>query len=255
MSYYTPADDLADLQDSQAHHVYDDAGGQVYEDVANPIARLREAWIQEVGSPILLPYATDVMQQVRDITDTVQAELDELLFKENLNPIQEARDLDLQRTSYVMKAYLRTRLSKIQNHIFFITSEKGREMRKNMSDAESRFADSYMKNVIAKRLNKAVLSDLPKKWAGFDDIDDSPNVDGTASILLPRMCMSLRSSALTFFRFFPRAAFIVPEIVFVRVLRSMRYGEVQDLARDDVVALPYAAVANEIQNGAFQLLE
>ncbi len=145
------------------------------------VAVLRMWWVNEVSAPAILPFQTHAVASLRHHLDEFTAILDAESAAANFSPLQEARVLDLDRSAYVYKSYLRVRLGKIHDSIITLSadSDAGAAARSRLSPAERTFAARYFQSVVQKRLQGALLADLPPRWAKLDEADDAPNLDRT----------------------------------------------------------------------------
>jgi len=146
---------------------------------------LRAAWLHELAAPELLPYEAAAVAYTTAAIERTQTRLDDASLTELPEPVDELRDLDLQRTIYVLKAYLRARLGKIQAHIFFLmgTPETPPAMFDRLSGPERAFAQRFFDEVVMRRLTRTVLGEMPKRFATLEEVDDAPNMQRTLEFL------------------------------------------------------------------------
>lgn len=101
---------------------------------ASPVKLLRQHWISERAAPILLPYQGEllasVLEDVRRLRDHVETASLSLLDNNNEGTINGVRlgdikvqllliETELERVKYIARAYIRTRLAKIDEFRYF----------------------------------------------------------------------------------------------------------------------------------------
>ncbi|KAE8211107.1 hypothetical protein CF327_g5106 [Tilletia walkeri] len=134
------------------------------------ITKLSRAWMEERGSPGILQWKGNMVDGVIDQIDQQVTILDSLLADSATSQEEHFRlslvQLDLERARWLLKAYLRTRLRKIEKFARHIASERDLQVR--LSDVELGYVKKYNELQTA-HLNASVLSYLPEKMRGLTD--------------------------------------------------------------------------------------
>ncbi|KAG0285822.1 GINS complex subunit [Linnemannia gamsii] len=111
-------------------------------DPAGDVAHLTQAWIDERAAPDLLQYQEQCIQRLL-------AKIEEqTLFIEELDPRNDTSVIlsilyqtELERVKFVLRSYLRTRISKIERFCAFVLQDAA--TRKRLSRAELLYAEKY----------------------------------------------------------------------------------------------------------------
>eukprot|EP00095_Tigriopus_kingsejongensis_P008649 maker-scaffold426_size175065-snap-gene-0.38 protein:Tk08649 transcript:maker-scaffold426_size175065-snap-gene-0.38-mRNA-1 annotation:"dna replication complex gins protein sld5-like" len=116
--------------------------------------RLQSAWINEKFAPELLPPQTQVLECMLEQMDIIRSNLAEVGPTDFRVPLHR---MEMQRIRFLMAAYLRLRLDKIQKFIFTLdTSEEAL----NLTSEERQFARSH-RNTLEGHLSHLALSHMP----------------------------------------------------------------------------------------------
>eukprot|EP01139_Manchomonas_bermudensis_P015701 Amastigsp_a510853_14.p2 type:complete len:205 gc:universal Amastigsp_a510853_14:769-155(-) len=131
-----------------------------FEDVvqSSPIARLKRAWINEMFSPEILMFEDDVVQAVREAKIVQEAQIEAATARDAFTANMLRMDLD--RGLYILKAYFRIRLVKIER--FALHLLKDREARSRLSLEEENFAMRFV-DLFERHCRAAFLDKLPAK--------------------------------------------------------------------------------------------
>lgn len=119
------------------------------------LTQLRQAWTNEKRSPELLRYEGACVDEISGLIRTKTTQLDNV--PQDLKDIYQ---LDIDRAQYILKAYLRSRLFKIQKHgNFYLKNEP-----EKLSRAERRFAEK-LKDLHSSHFQASFLHCLPVEEA------------------------------------------------------------------------------------------
>jgi len=149
--------DSSDIFNSESQ-----GGEEEYEEeltAAEVLGKLQEAWMNEKHSPELLEPRMDIVECMLDQISTMEGNLARLGKGDPRLPVHR---LELSRIKFVVNSYLRSRLSKVQRHVFHYTGEgeaRG-EARARMTQEEETFATSYRESVTS-LFHTLVLRNLP----------------------------------------------------------------------------------------------
>ncbi|KAI3993997.1 hypothetical protein MKX01_003010 [Papaver californicum] len=143
---------------------------------------LKGAWRNEKASPEILQFQEDVVRnaraQIQNMEDTVEA------YAENGKDALTVSlyQMDLDRTEFLLRSYLRTRLQKMEKYMIHISKT---ELWNRLSEPEQKFVTSCKENM-ENHLKQSVLSRLPYGYQDFlkqsisseeDDMVPEPQLD------------------------------------------------------------------------------
>ncbi|KAH9299352.1 hypothetical protein KI387_031034, partial [Taxus chinensis] len=159
-----------------------DSAFDTAEDVTD-VELLKRAWRNEKAAPEILVCRHNLVQRAREqiqlMEDTIVASAesgaDDLM--------QSLYRMDLDRTLFLLRSYLRTRLLKIQKYVLHIL--KSEELWNRLSEPEQKFAQKCT-DALQKHLEQSVLSRLPYGYQSMlrqaisseeDDMVPKPQLD------------------------------------------------------------------------------
>ncbi|KAH6808599.1 DNA replication protein-like protein [Perilla frutescens var. frutescens] len=195
---------------------------------------LKSAWRNEKAAPEILKYDAGLVQRSRQQIQLMEEMMDE--FNQNgVDPLTVSLyQMDLDRTMFLLRSYLRTRLQKIEKYIFHI--QKTAEQWNRLSKQEQKFATRCAGD-LKHHLEQSALSKLPDQYQSH-----------------------LRQSAAS------EDEDMVPEphLDAYVVCRSKKYlGAFQlddggeepiDIEADDLYALPYKSIKPLVESGQIDLV-
>jgi GINS complex subunit 4 len=151
----------------------------------SPLASLRVAWVLERCAPELLPFQAAIVNDVQSSIHAAQSKIDN---DEIHRPLLSIHQMDVDRASFVLASYLRTRLAKLQKFITYYLADESR--REKLSAAELEFAQGYNQLVKA-HLTESFLQDIPEQFRGFDADRNpaAPNVNRTSYFPRTHRCL------------------------------------------------------------------
>lgn len=195
---------------------------------------LKCAWRNERAAPEILKYDADLVQRSRQQIQLMEEMVEE--FKKNVvDPLTVSLyQMDLDRTMFMLRSYLRTRLQKIEKYVFHI--KKTAEQWNKLSKQEQKFAMRYA-GVIKHHLEQSVLSKLPDQYqfhlrqsAASEDDDMVPEPELDAYIV----CRSNK---------------------YLGAFQLDDSGEEPiDIEADDLYALPYKSIKPLVESGQINLV-
>ena len=124
-----------------------------------PDEKLMRAWINERCSPVILPYATELVGLIQGRMGRVDQHMLEKADDEQFQKWATYHALELDRIRFLLKSYLRCRLFKIQMYAFNICDDADLMLRLSPSEAE--FAQS-LRNSYASTMHAGVLLALSR---------------------------------------------------------------------------------------------
>lgn len=134
------------------------------------IHQLTHAWLNERGAPELLPWPGALVDTVLDQLQQQQAILDSLMSDAATSEEEHFRlnlvQLDVDRCRWLLRSFLRTRLSKLEKHAPYIVRERTEQLR--LSDMELGYVKRYAQ-LLADHYSTTVLQFLPESMRGLDD--------------------------------------------------------------------------------------
>ncbi|GLJ47098.1 hypothetical protein SUGI_0994560 [Cryptomeria japonica] len=159
-----------------------DSAFDTAEDVTD-VELLKRAWRNEKAAPEILPFRRNLVERAREqiqlMEDTIAASAesgtDDLMLS--------LYRMDLDRTLFLLRSYLRTRLLKIEKYVLHVL--KSEELWNKLSEAEQKFAQKCT-DALQKHLEQSVLSRLPYGYQSMlrqaisseeDDMVPEPKLD------------------------------------------------------------------------------
>lgn len=160
--------DSQDLSDEQ--HTDDD------------YTNMKNFWVQEMNSPELLPHQSELYSMLLALLGQKQDILDELQSQTQNGPVDPSLvslaanicKIDIDRLSFLLADYTRTRLEKIEMHALH-----NRNLTDRMSDAEVAYLKGYGE-LFESHMRRSVTNHIPKDaWKKLDDngMIDSPDLN------------------------------------------------------------------------------
>lgn len=171
-----------DFRTSNSQLLNDGDEGEEFESPYQVYRRLTDIVINETVAPELLPFEESI---VECILDQIQHMSDNLKkYGRKLETFcAEQHQIELERFSYVINNYYRTRIKKIETdapRLITILKTDSEKASKLFSDLEMRFLDKYLSSVDS-HLNRTVLQKLPPNMRSFRmsdvRIDDKKQFD------------------------------------------------------------------------------
>lgn len=148
------------------------------------LARLTKVWVHERLAPELLPYEGELIERIlegmRQQTEFVEANSMELSKEKDIKLKLLIVESELERVSFLIRSYLRTRLSKIDEFAMFIRNDE--EMIGRLSNSETKYMENHLKSLV-ELYNSSFLSSLPSHLQILDDtaggisMIDEPNLN------------------------------------------------------------------------------
>lgn len=122
---------------------------------------LKRALLNERMAPDILQYKEELVQRVRDSLTQKEAELIDLESDKEYDLVRQLLSYERDRVRYLLKAYLRARLEKVQR--FAGTVLDNAELRDKLSTQEQRFATDFFV-AMGRHFKGSVLDDLPPAY-------------------------------------------------------------------------------------------
>ncbi|KAI8555603.1 hypothetical protein RHMOL_Rhmol05G0185700 [Rhododendron molle] len=127
----------------------------------NDAELLKRAWRTEKAAPEILQFEARLVQRSREQIQLVEGILEDLLESGSDPLIVSLNQIDMDRTLYLLRSYLRTRLQKIEKYMFHI--HKNTELWNRLSEQEQKFAQRCIED-LEDHFDKSVLSKLPDRY-------------------------------------------------------------------------------------------
>ncbi|PHT82133.1 hypothetical protein T459_15148 [Capsicum annuum] len=119
---------------------------------------LKQAWRNEKAAPEILQFEAALVQRSREQIQLMEETVEEF-SKNSVDPLTVSLyQMDLDRTLFLLRSYLRTRLQKIENYAFHI--QKTTDLWNRLSKQEQKFAERCIDDM-EQHLDQSVLSKLP----------------------------------------------------------------------------------------------
>ncbi|CAN4128038.1 unnamed protein product [Withania somnifera] len=194
---------------------------------------LKRAWRNEKAAPEILQHETALVQRSREQIQLMEETVEEF-SKNDVDPLTVSLyQMDLDRTLFLLRSYLRTRLQKVENYAFHI--QKNTDSWNRLSKQEQKFAERCISDM-EQHLDRSVLSKLPNGFKSHlkqsslslaDDMVPEPQLDQYV------ICRSKRNLG----------SFQLDES-----------GEPVNIEANDLYALPYKSVKQLVESGQIDLI-
>ncbi|XP_058210962.1 DNA replication complex GINS protein SLD5 isoform X1 [Rhododendron vialii] len=149
----------------------------------NDAELLKRAWRTEKAAPEILQFEAGLVQRSREQIQLVEGNVEDLVASGSDPLIVSLNQMDMDRTLYLLRSYLRTRLQKIEKYMFHI--HKNTELWNRLSEQEQKFAQRCIED-LEDHFDKSVLSKLPDRYKSSvkqsviseeDDMVPEPQLD------------------------------------------------------------------------------
>ncbi|KAG0041878.1 GINS complex subunit, partial [Gryganskiella cystojenkinii] len=128
-------------------------------DSSKHLRHLTQAWINERAAPDLLQYEQDSVSELLARIEEQTATIDDLdSGTETAMIISILYQTELERVKFVLRSYLRTRISKLERYSTFILADPS--SRQRLSRAEMTYAENYLR-ATTQHYHNSFLSSLP----------------------------------------------------------------------------------------------
>ncbi|XP_058210963.1 DNA replication complex GINS protein SLD5 isoform X2 [Rhododendron vialii] len=127
----------------------------------NDAELLKRAWRTEKAAPEILQFEAGLVQRSREQIQLVEGNVEDLVASGSDPLIVSLNQMDMDRTLYLLRSYLRTRLQKIEKYMFHI--HKNTELWNRLSEQEQKFAQRCIED-LEDHFDKSVLSKLPDRY-------------------------------------------------------------------------------------------
>ncbi|CAK8532563.1 unnamed protein product [Lathyrus sativus] len=144
---------------------------------------LKRAWRNEKAAPEILPFQSDLVARVREQIELMEETVEEKSTVGTDHLSVSLYQMDLDRTLFLLRSYLRTRILKIEKYMFHI--RKTEELWNRLSKDEKIFTERCSDD-LKKHLEESVLSKLPENYQSYerqsiiseeDDMIPEPRLD------------------------------------------------------------------------------
>ncbi|CAH2044680.1 unnamed protein product [Thlaspi arvense] len=162
-----------------------DLGSADFETLASTsdVELLKRAWRNEKAAPEILQYEGALVERAKGQIELVEENIEDYV-NNGVDPlVVSLYQMDLDRTQFLLRSYLRVRLLKIEKFMFH--NLKSEEAESRLSEQEKVFAKSCADD-LAKHFEKCVLSKLPENYQSVlkqsliseaDDMVPQPHLD------------------------------------------------------------------------------
>ncbi|KAF9384161.1 GINS complex subunit [Podila verticillata] len=149
------------------------------------VKRLTQAWINERAAPEILKYESDCVTGLVANCDDQQAVIDELDSGNDASIIISILyQTELERIKFVLRSYLRTRISKIERYCQFIL--KDLSSRRKLSKGEISYAERKLNMVSEPSLDEGVFCRINEDIGNFQLTEDETILMETGQIYILR---------------------------------------------------------------------
>uniref|UniRef100_A0A5B7AIF6 DNA replication complex GINS protein SLD5 n=2 Tax=Davidia involucrata TaxID=16924 RepID=A0A5B7AIF6_DAVIN len=144
---------------------------------------LKRAWRNEKAAPEILQFEASLVRRSREQIQLMEETVEEYM-RSGIDPLTVSLyQMDMDRTLFLLRSYLRIRLQKIEKHMFCI--QKTTELWNRLSKQEQKFAKRCIED-IQQHFEQSVLSKLPDRYKSHlkqsviseeDDMVPGPQLD------------------------------------------------------------------------------
>ena len=197
------------------------------------VKKMQNLIIQEKEAPELLMYDIESVNTLDKMIVDQEEALSTLQAKADDNFFTDIYYQEIQRMKYILKSYLRTRLTKIEKHFLDIIRNEKTDV---LSDSEFTYAANYF---MLKRdhFEESFANKLPKAFRDFDDDEGAKNNPVNTELVTP------------------------PNMQKFVFIKNVQAGKKQfedgitevDLKVDDILMLPYSEAKRLIEKKTAQL--
>ncbi|KAL6618842.1 hypothetical protein ACP70R_033981 [Stipagrostis hirtigluma subsp. patula] len=219
----------------------DDESAAAAEAATTDVELLKRAWRNEKAAPEILRFDSPLVSRVREQIQLLEETLDDFADSGVDDLVVSLYQMDLDRTLFLLRSYLRLRLQKqIEKYMMHISRSEG--LLSRLSQQEQRFAKSCTE-IMEKHLEQSVLSKLPY---GYDSVTRQ-SLSSTEDDMDCYAC-SFPEPQLDTFVFCKTksdvGAFQLDDIG----------EEVVDLVADDLYVLRYKSIKGLVEGGRIDLI-
>jgi GINS complex subunit 4 len=137
--------------------------------------RLKKAWCAEQFSPEILAYEGDLVEgHLRRLAE-MERSLDVEFSSSEQKMLANVYEMECERIKYVLKAYLKLRVHKIERFVMYILQHR---LTDRLSAKEREYAQAYC-DLLGEHLHKAFLCQLPDSFQSLTEpaMLPRPNLD------------------------------------------------------------------------------
>ncbi|GJP33016.1 hypothetical protein CLOM_g17589 [Closterium sp. NIES-68] len=153
---------------------------------------LRRIWQNEKAAPDILQYETELVERTKTRIEELEEVTDVLKTDGRKAMERELHTMDVDRTKYLLRAYLRCRLQKIDRFFLHLASDSDYYSR--LSDGEQRYCDRQV-DLVQAHMEKAVLLRLPRRYQSMlkqADSSEAPDMIPTPDLDTFVFCVATR---------------------------------------------------------------
>ncbi|KAK3140756.1 hypothetical protein QOZ80_5AG0405380 [Eleusine coracana subsp. coracana] len=197
---------------------------------------LKRAWRNEKAAPEVLRFDKDLVDRVREQIQLLEETLDDFADSGVDDLVVSLYQMDLDRTLFLLRSYLRLRLQKIEKYTMHIS--RSQDLKDRLSEQEQKFAKSCGE-IMEKHLKQSVLSKLPYGYG--DEFVTKQSLSSTEDDMIPEPQLDTFVFCKTKSDV---GAFQLDDIG----------EEVVDLVADDLYVLRYKSIKGLVEGGRIDLI-
>ncbi|KAJ1688573.1 hypothetical protein LUZ63_019963 [Rhynchospora breviuscula] len=151
------------------------------------VEAMREAWRREKAAPEMLEFEEELVRRLREQMQ-LQEETGEDEDEDEDELMLQIQHMDLDRALFLLKAYLRIRLTKLQKHIFFYASQSQSQSHSSnlLSPQELLFCQRCL-HATSRHLHHSLLSHLPPHYQSLSRQSTSSDHDDMLHLHAPHL--------------------------------------------------------------------
>ncbi|TVU17894.1 hypothetical protein EJB05_33955 [Eragrostis curvula] len=215
----------------------DESASAAAEAATTDVELLKRAWRNEKAAPEILLFEKDLVTRVREQIQLLEETLDDFADSGVDDLVVSLYQMDLDRTLFLLRSYLRLRLQKIEKYSMHIFP-RSKDL---LSPQEQKFAESCTA-IMKKHLEQSVVSKLPYGYNGSDGNSvTKQSLSSTEEDMIPEPQLDTFVFCKTKSDV---GAFQLDDIG----------EEVVDLVADDLYVLRYKSIKGLVEGGRIDLI-
>ncbi|KAI8852530.1 hypothetical protein BC829DRAFT_65615 [Chytridium lagenaria] len=160
----------------------------------NDLPKLIQWWVTERTTADILPYQNNIVENVLELLS--EQEGSQVVNEENEAFVRSIYEQEIERVKFVIRSYLRTRISKIEQYCTGIL--KSNSLRNRLAPHEVSFAERYQA-LVDEHYRKSFLSKLPATLQSLDSVKE-PGIVGYPDLNKPVFCRVKKNIGSFIFR-------------------------------------------------------
>lgn len=147
----------------------DDDDDELRSELRAGVKEILQAWLNEKNAPELLKFPSQALSELNELVE----QQDQIIAQSAVESVSKAffsnlLQMELDRVKFIIRSYLRTRLTKIQKYAFYILQTP--EQRQLLSSEEYEFLKGYV-TLLETHFTESCLKDFPEDLQNLANMD------------------------------------------------------------------------------------